>query len=146
SEPEGSNLVDEKLKALATRVPSVEPALRSYVKQAHDEFNAEHDHLRLLGQDNLRRYRPIERLCICLHTDDTKHEIAARLGAAHGFDEPFVFDSIDRFPLVRGDEDAPALARAMSRALFSYARNGDPGWPCFGAEALSKSWDSPYGD
>jgi RHH-type proline utilization regulon transcriptional repressor/proline dehydrogenase/delta 1-pyrroline-5-carboxylate dehydrogenase len=83
SEPEGSNLVDEKLKALATRVPSVEPALRSYVKQAHDEFNAEHDHLRLLGQDNLRRYRPIERLCICLHTDDTKHEIAARLGAAH---------------------------------------------------------------
>jgi RHH-type proline utilization regulon transcriptional repressor/proline dehydrogenase/delta 1-pyrroline-5-carboxylate dehydrogenase len=83
SEPEGSNLVDEKLKAIATRVPSVEPALRSYVKQAHDEFNAEHDHLRLLGQDNLRRYRPIERLCICLHTDDTKHEIAARLGAAH---------------------------------------------------------------
>jgi RHH-type proline utilization regulon transcriptional repressor/proline dehydrogenase/delta 1-pyrroline-5-carboxylate dehydrogenase len=37
----------------------------------------------LLGQDNLRRYRPIERLCICLHTDDTKHGIAARLGAAH---------------------------------------------------------------
>ena len=70
----------------------------------------------------------------------------ARLGAAHGFDEPFAFDSIDRFPLVRGDEDAPALARAMSRALFSYARNGDPGWPCFGAEAFRKSWDSPYGD
>lgn len=70
----------------------------------------------------------------------------ARLGAAHGFDEPFAFDSIDRFPLVRGDEDAPALARAMSRALLSYARNGDPGWPCFGAEAFRKSWDSPYGD
>ena len=82
SEPEGSNLVDEKLKAIATRVPSVEPALRSYVKQAHDEFHAEHDHLRLLGQDNLRRYRPIGRLCICLHTDDTKHEIAARIGAS----------------------------------------------------------------
>ena len=83
AEPEGCALADEKLKALAIRVPSVEPALRSYVKQAHDEFNAEHDYLRLLGQDNLRRYRPIERLCICLHTDDTKHEIAARLGAAH---------------------------------------------------------------
>ncbi|MGV0908082.1 carboxylesterase/lipase family protein [Martelella sp. FOR1707] len=69
----------------------------------------------------------------------------ARLGAAHGFDEPFVFDSTDRFPLVRGDEDAPALARAMSRALFSYARNGDPGWPCFGAEAFRKSWGSADG-
>ncbi len=71
------------LKALATRVPSVEPALRSYTKQIHDEFDAEHDHQRLLGQDNLRRYRPIDRLCICLHTDDTQLEIAARLGAAH---------------------------------------------------------------
>ena len=60
----------------------MEPALRSYTQQARDEFHAEHDHLRLLGQDNLRRYRPIERLCICLHKDDTTHEIAARLGAA----------------------------------------------------------------
>jgi RHH-type proline utilization regulon transcriptional repressor/proline dehydrogenase/delta 1-pyrroline-5-carboxylate dehydrogenase len=70
------------LAALAKRVPSIESALRSYTQQAHDEFHAEHDHVRLLGQDNLRRYRPIERLCICLHADDTEHEIAARLGAA----------------------------------------------------------------
>jgi len=83
AEPDGFDLANEKLKALATRVPSVEPALRSYVKQAHDEFNGEKEHLRLLGQDNLRRYRSIERLCICLHADDTKYEIAARIGAAH---------------------------------------------------------------
>ena len=70
------------LKALAIRVPSVESALRSYTKQIQDEFDAEHDHLRLLGQDNLRRYRPIDRLCICLHADDTQLEIAARIGAA----------------------------------------------------------------
>ena len=70
------------LTALAKRVPSVEPALRSYAQQARDEFHAEHDHLRLLGQDNLRRYRPIKRLCVCLHEDDTAHEIATRLGAA----------------------------------------------------------------
>ena len=81
--PEGCDLVDEKLKALATRVPPVEPALRSYTQQAHEEFLAEHDHLRLLGQDNPRRYLPIERLCICLHADDTNQEIATRLGAAH---------------------------------------------------------------
>ena len=81
-EPDGIDLAEAKLKALATRVPSVEPALRSYTQQARDEFHAEHDHLRLLGQDNLRRYRPIERLCICLHEDDTDYEIAGRLGAA----------------------------------------------------------------
>ena len=61
----------------------LEAALRSYTKQAHEEFTCEHDHQRLLGQDNLRRYRPIRRLCICLHTEDTQFESAARLGAAH---------------------------------------------------------------
>ena len=81
--PEGSDLTNEKIKALAKRVPSVEPTLRSYTQQAREEFLAEHDHLRLLGQDNPRRYLPIERLCICLHDDDTNHETAARLGAAH---------------------------------------------------------------
>ncbi|MBC8243209.1 MAG: proline dehydrogenase family protein [Verrucomicrobia bacterium] len=70
------------LKSLAIRVPSVEPALRSYALHARKEFTAEHDHARLLGQDNLRRYRPIKRLCICLHEDDSQHEIAARIGAA----------------------------------------------------------------
>ena len=83
AKPKGCDLVDEKLQALAKRVPSVEIALRSYTKEARDEFRAEHDHQRLLGQDNLRRYRPIEHLCICLHDDDTKHGIAARIGAAH---------------------------------------------------------------
>ena len=32
----------EVFKALATRVPSVEPVLHSYTQQAHDEFHAEH--------------------------------------------------------------------------------------------------------
>lgn len=66
----------------------------------------------------------------------------ARFGAAHGFDEPFVFASIDRFPLVREDRNASALSRAMSGALLHYARNGDPDWPCFGAEAFCQSWGS----
>ncbi|SVB48250.1 uncharacterized protein METZ01_LOCUS201104, partial [marine metagenome] len=84
-EPEGVNLTDGILRALAKRVPTaeLEAALCSYTKQAHDEFKCEHDHQRLLGQDNLRRYCPVERLCICLHQDDTQFEIAARLGAAH---------------------------------------------------------------
>lgn len=81
-EPDGVNLNNAKLKALATRVPSVEPALCSYTKQVRDEFHLEHDHFQLLGQDNIRRYCPIDRVCICLHADDTAHEIAARLGAA----------------------------------------------------------------
>jgi len=67
---------------------------------------------------------------------------SAHLGAAHSFDEPFVFDSTDRFPLARGDRSAPAFARAMSGALLSYARNGDPGWPCVDAEGFCQSWGS----
>jgi len=85
AEPEGVDLSDDTLRALAKRVPTdeLEGALRSYTKQAQEEFACEHDHQRLLGQDNLRRYRSIRQLCICLHADDTQFEIAARIGAAH---------------------------------------------------------------
>ena len=53
-----------------------------------------------------------------------------RFGTSHGFDEPFVFDSVDpeRIPLVADDLDAPMLAGAMSEALLRFVRTGDPGW------------------
>ncbi len=52
-----------------------------------------------------------------------------RLGAAHGFDEPFVFGDLSRVPLAQGDEVAAELAERMSRSLIAYARTGDCGWP-----------------
>src|SRR5262249_40798613 len=45
-------------------------------------FHAAHDHFRLLGEDNFRRYRPIEHLRIRIHPDDTLFDIFARAVAA----------------------------------------------------------------
>lgn len=60
-----------------------------------------------------------------------------RLGASHGFDEPFVFGSVeaDRVPLTAGAADAEPLAREMNLALYRFARTGDPGWKAFGGHA-----------
>lgn len=52
-----------------------------------------------------------------------------RLGAAHGFDEPFAFGQLDRVPLAQDDPAAARLASEMSQALLAFARYGDPGWP-----------------
>ncbi|WP_180902586.1 carboxylesterase family protein [Martelella soudanensis] len=68
----------------------------------------------------------------------------ARFGAAHGFDEPFVFASVDRFPLANGDAGAARLAEAMSGALIDYARTGDPGWPASSAGNGYTCWDQDF--
>ena len=65
----------------------------------------------------------------------------ARFGAAHGFDEPFVWgvEPSHKLPLMDGSHDAATVARQMSKALIAFARNGDPGWPAVAAPSpLSK--------
>lgn len=65
----------------------------------------------------------------------------ARFGAAHGFDEPFVWgiESSDALPLMAGSHNAAIVARQMSDALIAFARNGDPGWSAVAAPSpLSK--------
>lgn len=55
-----------------------------------------------------------------------------RLGAAHGFDEPFVWGVADRqrVPFIAGAEaEAAALAEALSATLLRFARADSPGWP-----------------
>jgi len=54
-----------------------------------------------------------------------------RFGAAHGFDEPFVWgvQPSERLPLMAGSPDAAVVSRQISGALIAFARNGDPGWP-----------------
>lgn len=60
----------------------------------------------------------------------------ARFGAAHGFDEPFVWgvEPSETPPLMAGSRGAAIVARQMSDALIAFARNSDPGWsaitPC----------------
>jgi RHH-type proline utilization regulon transcriptional repressor/proline dehydrogenase/delta 1-pyrroline-5-carboxylate dehydrogenase len=57
-------------------------AVASYVEAADDEFLSEHDHVNLVGQDNVRRYLPLHQVVVRLHADDTPRETIARVLAA----------------------------------------------------------------
>ncbi len=61
---------------------NIKAALRSYATHARDEFGQEHDHFRLIGQDNVRRYLPVRELRIRVHPEDSAFEIVTRLCAA----------------------------------------------------------------
>ncbi|KKB12613.1 hypothetical protein VE25_06790 [Devosia geojensis] len=52
-----------------------------------------------------------------------------RLGAAHGFDEPFVFNSLNRMPLAKNDASAHGLSLRMAQSLIDFARTGCCAWP-----------------
>ena len=57
-------------------------AIASYQRAAADEFLQTHDHFRLVGQDNLRRYVPMPVLVIRVSENDTWSEIVMRVAAA----------------------------------------------------------------
>jgi RHH-type proline utilization regulon transcriptional repressor/proline dehydrogenase/delta 1-pyrroline-5-carboxylate dehydrogenase len=57
-------------------------ALASYERHAHEEFLLEHDHFRLLGEDNHRRYLPLEHIQVRVDSRDSPFEIVARVAAA----------------------------------------------------------------
>jgi RHH-type proline utilization regulon transcriptional repressor/proline dehydrogenase/delta 1-pyrroline-5-carboxylate dehydrogenase len=57
-------------------------ALVSYDRAWRDEFSREHDHLRLLGQDNVRRYLPLPEICVRITSQDTHFDRLARIAAA----------------------------------------------------------------
>jgi RHH-type proline utilization regulon transcriptional repressor/proline dehydrogenase/delta 1-pyrroline-5-carboxylate dehydrogenase len=57
-------------------------AIASYEHWARVEFQASHDHFRLLGEDNFRRYLPVEPLRIRVHADDSLADIFCRAAAA----------------------------------------------------------------
>jgi carboxylesterase type B len=53
-----------------------------------------------------------------------------RLGAAHGIDIPFVFDTLpDGIEPLWGTDPPQQLADTMHAAWVSFATSGDPGWP-----------------
>jgi RHH-type transcriptional regulator, proline utilization regulon repressor / proline dehydrogenase / delta 1-pyrroline-5-carboxylate dehydrogenase len=67
---------------LHDQVQHVLTAIDSYVHWMNCEFGREHDHFRLLGQDNLRRYLPLQHLRIRVHACDSLFELFARVAAA----------------------------------------------------------------
>ncbi len=63
-------------------VEAIIGAIESYDYWVRTEFGRTHDDVRLLGQDNLRRYRPVDALRIRVHEADTAFELFARVAAA----------------------------------------------------------------
>ena len=63
-----------------------------------------------------------------------------RLGACHGLELPFVFDTLATATgptgLLGPDDPPQALADRMRDAWVAFARDGDPGWP---AEAPTRT-------
>ena len=57
-------------------------AITDFDKAAATEFLVEHDHFRLVGQDNIRRYLPIPAMCVRVSQHDQWFDIVARAAAA----------------------------------------------------------------
>ena len=71
---------------LANKHPEAErivTAALSCEAAQRDEFGGEHDHFKLVGQDNVRRYLPFENVRVRVHASDTPFEIFMRVIAAH---------------------------------------------------------------
>jgi len=73
---DSSSIVSETFLAQLGR------AIASYELAWKSEFGVMHDDVRLLGQDNFRRYLPVSALRIRIHPSDTVFEIYARVCAA----------------------------------------------------------------
>ena len=58
-------------------------AIASCESAQRDEFGQEHDHFKLVGQDNMRRYLPFANVRVRVHADDNAFEIFTRVCAAH---------------------------------------------------------------
>ncbi len=57
-------------------------AIESYDEWMEQEFGVQHDDVKLVGQDNIRRYRSVDELRIRLHPDDTLFDLYGRVCAA----------------------------------------------------------------
>jgi RHH-type proline utilization regulon transcriptional repressor/proline dehydrogenase/delta 1-pyrroline-5-carboxylate dehydrogenase len=76
--------LDSLRQLLADKQPAIPvlPAIENFAHWAREEFSVAHDHFRLLGEDNVRRYLPVEPLRIRVHRDDTLFDVFARAAAA----------------------------------------------------------------
>jgi RHH-type proline utilization regulon transcriptional repressor/proline dehydrogenase/delta 1-pyrroline-5-carboxylate dehydrogenase len=83
--PAGDPPTDPLVAALCSSSPVAAPLLaasKSYSRWFREEFGIEHDHFRLIGQDNIRRYLSVSHLRIRVHPDDSAFAILARVCAA----------------------------------------------------------------
>ncbi len=83
----GEQIAHETLASLAMHADiasdgELVAALASYDRYAREEFLVEHDHFRLIGEDNHRRYLPLEQIQIRIEDSDNWFDIVARVAAA----------------------------------------------------------------
>jgi RHH-type proline utilization regulon transcriptional repressor/proline dehydrogenase/delta 1-pyrroline-5-carboxylate dehydrogenase len=118
-------------------------AIGSYDLAHREEFSLTHDHFRLIGQDNLRRYLPVAELRIRVHPEDTAFDLFARVCAAktvgsratvsvpHGFVSP-ALEALERLTEPWGaqvefvDESDEELARAITEQQTERVRFAAP--------------------
>lgn len=67
---------------LAAETEQLVSTIADYERAAQQEFHREHDHFKLVGQDNIRRYLPIQSLRIRVTAEDSWFDIVARVAAA----------------------------------------------------------------
>jgi RHH-type transcriptional regulator, proline utilization regulon repressor / proline dehydrogenase / delta 1-pyrroline-5-carboxylate dehydrogenase len=65
-----------------TELTRIRRALLSLDQAWRDEFSREHDHFRLLGQDNLRRYQPFQEIRVRIDPRDSAFDLFIRTAAA----------------------------------------------------------------
>jgi RHH-type proline utilization regulon transcriptional repressor/proline dehydrogenase/delta 1-pyrroline-5-carboxylate dehydrogenase len=75
-------LLAVEIDAPPADVTRVLAAISNYGRWMREEFGQPHDHFRLLGEDNLRRYLPLHAMRIRVHPEDSLFEIFARACAA----------------------------------------------------------------
>jgi RHH-type proline utilization regulon transcriptional repressor/proline dehydrogenase/delta 1-pyrroline-5-carboxylate dehydrogenase len=75
-------LEEEHLLERSAELQALLPAISSFDRWWREEFSQEHDHFRLLGQDNMRRYLPFPEIRVRVHATDSMFEIFARACAA----------------------------------------------------------------
>src|SRR5690606_808176 len=69
-----------------------------YYGWASDEFLVTHDHFQLLGEDNFRRYLPVELVRVRVHADDTPLELLLRVAAARAAGSRVTISSFPDLP------------------------------------------------
>ena len=72
----------ESLELPASESDAIRMALASYDHNWSEEFSLAHDNMRLLGQDNIRRYLPFPEICVRINPADSPFETYARVAAA----------------------------------------------------------------
>jgi RHH-type proline utilization regulon transcriptional repressor/proline dehydrogenase/delta 1-pyrroline-5-carboxylate dehydrogenase len=134
---EGAGLTDVDVQHLLA-------AIESYSRNAEEEFGTSHDDCRLLGEDDLREYLPVDHLRVRVHTCDSAFDVLARIAAARAVDCHITvstphegeFPIVDALHMITGmwgaaiefiEESDDELVTAVNDGQVDQLRYADPG-------------------